>query len=179
MEDFGPLLWILLAGAAMAYSAASNAKKQAKKGKKAPHQEAWPTQRPRKAVLRQTDGTDAMRPTPVGPSQPDIFGTEPWSFDREYEEENVSEIQSLEAPTSASVAPAASMAAGSRSSFGSNMISERFVAQNQPAWSSVQTPQSVGYTTDCDEEDPLEIAEEFELRKAVIYSEILKPKFEE
>lgn len=143
MEEYTPLLWMLIIGV-ISLSSASKVRKMAAKAAKHLEQrlpnEAWPT------WDTSEERTDADRadhregePTP-SPFEPVVRQTE--------------EFRQRDRHQPLQAAPA------------SGMDAQRLTSSPQ----AEDTPEN-GETSG--------IAEEFDLRKAVIYSELLKPKFEE
>lgn len=129
MEDFSTIIWVVIFGAAMVFSAASKARKNMRKSDKENPNEAWPTQ---------FDVPEANEETDSG-----IHGNR---FDTV------------------------------KSAFEENPGQDSYEADN--SISDAHSFEEVGHTSETSE-GAKNLAQEFELRKAVIYSEILKPKFDE
>ncbi len=155
MENFSTVLWIVVIAAAMIFNVVSQSRKARGKGARTPgHEEAWPSQAHPES---EPDPMPAPRPAPwpVAPVFPD-------------------ECQSLEEIPAEEYAPehTTPKAAGRghlrhqtvnrlMDDSGNDEIAAHSLTNNAP--DAATTSQT----------------EEFNLRQAIIYSEILKPKFEE
>ena len=155
MDDFATVIWVVIIAGAMIFNVVSQSRKARGKGARTPgHEEAWPSQAHPES---EPDPMPAPRPAPwpVAPVFPD-------------------ECQSLEEIPAEEYAPehTTPKAAGRghlrhqtvnrlMDDSGNDEIAAHSLTNNAPdAATRSQT-------------------EEFNLRQAIIYSEILKPKFEE
>ena len=155
MDDFATVIWVVIIAGAMIFNVVSQSRKARGKGARTPgHEEAWPSQAHPEA---EPDPMPAPRPAPwpVAPVFPD-------------------ECQSLEEIPAEEYAPehTTPKAAGRghlrhqtvnrlMDDSGNDEIAAHSLTNNAP--DAATTSQT----------------EEFNLRQAIIYSEILKPKFEE
>lgn len=155
MDDFTTVIWVVIIAGAMIFNVVSQSRKARGKGARTPgHEEAWPSQAHPES---EPDPMPAPRPAPwpVAPVFPD-------------------ECQSLEEIPAEEYAPehTTPKAAGRghlrhqtvnrlMDDSGNDEIAAHFLTNNAP--DAATTSQT----------------EEFNLRQAIIYSEILKPKFEE
>lgn len=155
MDDFATVIWVVIIAGAMIFNVVSQSRKARGKGARTPgHEEAWPSQAHPES---EPDPMPAPRPTPwpVAPVFPD-------------------ECQSLEEIPAEEYAPehTTPKAAGRghlrhqtvnrlMDDSGNDEIAAHSLTNNAP--DAATTSQT----------------EEFDLRQAIIYSEILKPKFEE
>ena len=155
MDDFATVIWVVIIAGAMIFNVVSQSRKARGKGARTPgHEEAWPSQAHPES---EPDPMPAPRPAPwpVAPVFPD-------------------ECQSLEEIPAEEYAPehTTPKAAGrghlrhqtvNRLMYdsGNDEIAAHSLTHNAP--DAATTSQT----------------EEFNLRQAIIYSEILKPKFEE
>ena len=155
MDDFATVIWVVIIAGAMIFNVVSQSRKARGKGARTPgHEEAWPSQAHPES---EPDPMPAPRPAPwpVAPVFPD-------------------ECQSLEEIPAEEYAPehTTPKAAGRghlrhqtvnrlMDDSGNDEIAEHSLTNNAP--DAATTSQT----------------EEFNLRQAIIYSEILKPKFEE
>ena len=155
MDDFATVIWVVIIAGAMIFNVVSQSRKARGKGARTPgHEEAWPSQAHPES---EPDPMPAPRPAPwpVAPVFPD-------------------ECQSLEEIPAEEYAPehTTPKAAGRghlrhqtvnrlMDDSGNDEIAAHSLTNNAP--DAATTSQT----------------EEFNLRKAIIYSEILKPKFEE
>ena len=155
MDDFATVIWVVIIAGAMIFNVVSQSRKARGKGARTPgHEEAWPSQAHPES---EPDPMPAPRPTPwpVAPVFPD-------------------ECQSLEEIPAEEYAPehTTPKAAGRghlrhqtvnrlMDDSGNDEIAAHSLTNNAP--DAATTSQT----------------EEFNLRQAMIYSEILKPKFEE
>ena len=155
MDDFATVIWVVLIAGAMIFNVVSQSRKARGKGARTPgHEEAWPSQAHPES---EPDPMPAPRPAPwpVAPDFPD-------------------ECQSLEEIPAEEYAPehTTPKAAGRghlrhqtvnrlMDDSGNDEIAAHSLTNNAP--DAATTSQT----------------EEFNLRQAIIYSEILKPKFEE
>ena len=155
MDDFATVIWVVIIAGAMIFNVVSQSRKARGKGARTPgHEEAWPSQAHPES---EPDPMPAPRPAPwpVAPVFPD-------------------ECQSLEEIPAEEYAPehTTPIAAGKghlrhqtvnrlMDDSGNDEIAAHSLTNNAP--DAATTSQT----------------EEFNLRQAIIYSEILKPKFEE
>lgn len=155
MDDFATVIWVVIIAGAMIFNVVSQSRKARGKGARTPgHEEAWPSQAHPES---EPDPMPAPRPAPwpVAPVFPD-------------------ECQSLEEISAEEYAPehTTPKAAGRghlrhqtvnrlMDDSGNDEIAAHSLTNNAP--DAATTSQT----------------EEFNLRQAIIYSEILKPKFEE
>lgn len=155
MDDFATVIWVVIIAGAMIFNVVSQSRKARGKGARTPgHEETWPSQAHPES---EPDPMPAPRPTPwpVAPVFPD-------------------ECQSLEEIPAEEYAPehTTPKAAGRghlrhqtvnrlMDDSGNDEIAAHSLTNNAP--DAATTSQT----------------EEFNLRQAIIYSEILKPKFEE
>ena len=155
MDDFATVIWVVIIAGAMIFNVVSQSRKARGKGARTPgHEEAWPSQAHPES---EPDPMPAPRPAPwpVAPVFPD-------------------ECQSLEEIPAEEYAPehTTPKAAGRghlrhqtvnrlTDDSGNDEIAAHSLTNNAP--DAATTSQT----------------EEFNLRQAIIYSEILKPKFEE
>ncbi|OKY87868.1 hypothetical protein [Alistipes sp. 56_sp_Nov_56_25] len=155
MDDFATVIWVVIIAGAMIFNVVSQSRKARGKGARTPgHEEAWPSQAHPES---EPDPMPAPRPAPwpVAPVFPD-------------------ECQSLEEIPTEEYAPehTTPKAAGRghlrhqtvnrlMDDSGNDEIAAHSLTNNAP--DAATTSQT----------------EEFNLRQAIIYSEILKPKFEE
>ena len=155
MDDFATVIWVVIIAGAMIFNVVSQSRKARGKGARTPgHEEAWPSQaHPESAPAPMPAPRPA--PWPVAPVFPD-------------------ECQSLEEIPAEEYAPehTTPKAAGRghlrhqtvnrlMDDSGNDEIAAHSLTNNAP--DAATTSQT----------------EEFNLRQAIIYSEILKPKFEE
>ena len=155
MDDFATVIWVVIIAGAMIFNVVSQSRKARGKGARTPgHEEAWPSKAHQES---EPDPMPAPRPAPwpVAPVFPD-------------------ECQSLEEIPAEEYAPehTTPKAAGRghlrhqtvnrlMDDSGNDEIAAHSLTNNAP--DAATTSQT----------------EEFNLRQAIIYSEILKPKFEE
>lgn len=157
MENFSTVLWIVVIAAAMIFNVVSQSRKQAKKqarqaGDRHAGSEAWPSWDPA-----------------AGPPQPDSREDTPVR----------QEVQPAVAPRATpTMAPSAGFEdAAPAADFGHTVpLSGRGGAQ-KGRMAAAEHPHAA--YDDAQEDATAEITEDFDLRRAVIYSEILKPKFDE
>lgn len=153
MEDFGEIVWTVVIIGFIVYSMVAQQRKKGGKGAGNPaHGEAWPAWEPAPETRRQAESREQQ-------SHPATFG------EADDEEQSARENRrkgAIDHPT---------QALGGRLTehpYGSEKSPRQGTSQD--AAIKRQNPQAEA------EDDP---AVDFDLRKAVIYSEILKPKFEE
>lgn len=191
MGDFGTILWVLVIIGFVASNYVSKAQKS--RGKGTPHTgEAWPSSE--EAPQREATGTPGI---PGIPGIPDIFDTLPAPTARpaaprtpRHPETSADKAAGRErAPEGAASVPA------SRNRASEAEITPRNAPQAISSGTSARRKNSAPETGDeakakadiaaalqaagQQEAPDSPLGEEFDLRRAVIYSEILKPKFEE
>ena len=150
MENFSTVLWIVVIAAAMIFNVVSQSRKQAKKqARQAGDRHAGSEAWP------SWDPAAAPQPAPRQEVQPAV----------------ASAATSTMAPSAGfeDAAPAAGSGHTAHLSGRGNAPKDRLTAAEHP---------HAAYD-DAQEDVSAEIAEDFDLRRAVIYSEILKPKFDE
>lgn len=152
MEDFGSILWLLIIVGAMIFNFVSKSRKARGKGDHHTphHDEAWPS-------APDADAEIPMRPLfqPVTPAFPD-------------------ECQSLEEIPEQEYVPEFTVQKAADGGHFQHQTANRLHAQ-----AGTDEIAARAVTDEIGMESSTEIAEEFDLRRAVIYSEILKPKFGE
>ena len=155
MDDFATVIWVVIIAGAMIFNVVSQSRKARGKGARTPgHEEAWPSQ-----------AHPESEPAPMPAPRP-----APWPVAPVFPDE----CQSLEEIPAEEYAPehTTPKAAGRghlrhqtvnrlMDDSGNDEIAAHFLTNNAP--DAATTSQT----------------EEFNLRQAIIYSEILKPKFEE
>ena len=155
MDDFATVIWVVIIAGAMIFNVVSQSRKARGKGARTPgHEEAWPSQ-----------AHPESEPAPMPAPRP-----APWPVAPVFPDE----CQSLEEIPAEEYAPehTTPKAAGRghlrhqtvnrlRDDSGNDEIAAHSLTNNAP--DAATTSQT----------------EEFNLRQAIIYSEILKPKFEE
>lgn len=155
MEDFGGIIWTVVVIGFAVYSMAAQQRKKAGKGARKPaHGEAWPVWEVEPEPRRRFDETDAeiLPETDESPQREEIAAPV-----RENRQEMVAGQQ-------------AQVYAGRliEKSSEAESASRNRTARN--------TPSAPDASQQNDSDDPIT---DFDLRTAVIYSEILKPKFDE
>lgn len=155
MGDFASILWLLIIVGAMIFNVVSKSRKaRGKDGNHAPHHgEAWPSV----PTSPDTDSEIPMRPLfqPVTPAFPD-------------------ECQSLEEIPEQEYVPEFTVQKAADSGHFQHQTINRLKGAPETDEIAAHAVSDLSAT-----ESSTEIAEEFDLRRAVIYSEILKPKFDE
>lgn len=155
MDDFATVIWVVIIAGAMIFNVVSQSRKARGKGARTPgHEEAWPSQ-----------AHPESEPAPMPAPRP-----APWPVAPVFPDE----CQSLEEIPAEEYAPehTTPKAAGRghlrhqtvnrlMDDSGNDEIAAHYLTNNAP--DAATTSQT----------------EEFNLRQAIIYSEILKPKFEE
>ena len=155
MDDFATVIWVVIIAGAMIFNVVSQSRKARGKGARTPgHEEAWPSQAHPES---EPDPMPAPRPAPwpVAPVFPD-------------------ECQSLEEIPAEEYAPEhTTPKAAGRGHLRHqtvNLLIDDSVNDEIAAHSLTNNAPDAATTSQ---------TEEFNLRQAIIYSEILKPKFEE
>lgn len=155
MDDFATVIWVVIIAGAMIFNVVSQSRKARGKGARTPgHEEAWPSQAHPES---EPDPMPAPRPTPwpVAPVFPD-------------------ECQSLKEIPAEEYAPEhTTPKAAGRGHLRHQTVNRLMVdsGNDEIAAHSLTNNAPDAATTSQ--------TEEFNLRQAIIYSEILKPKFEE
>lgn len=164
MEDFGNILWILLIGASLVYNAAGKkARKKQSARTTAPqeqHGEAWP------AGPASDGGARRAAPAPRQEKQQ--------KQPRETLETRMERIEELLTRLDRPQAAAAALAANGPAQHApqATAAAEKTLKNSRPkAQAPGRTaPENTGEKT---------FSEEFDLKRAIIYSELLKPKFDD
>lgn len=156
MENYGPVLWILFIVGAMIFNVVSQSRKAREKGDKtSPYEEAWPPQTgPGAPDTQEAPARPVFQP--VTPAFPD-------------------ECQSLEEIPEQEYVPEFTVQKAADSSHFNHQTINRLKG-------GTETEEIAAHELSDESALPTagsDIAEEFDLRRAVIYSEILKPKFDE
>ena len=160
MDDFATVIWVVIIAGAMIFNVVSQSRKARGKGARTPgHEEAWPSQAHPES---EPDPMPAPRPAPwpVAPVFPD-------------------ECQSLEEIPAEEYAPEHTTPKAAGRGHLRHQTVNRLMddsGNDEIAAHSLTNNAPDAATT---EESSSSIAGEFNLRQAIIYSEILKPKFEE
>ena len=155
MDDFATVIWVVIIAGAMIFNVVSQSRKARGKGARTPgHEEAWPSQAHPES---EPDPMPAPRPAPwpVAPVFPD-------------------ECQSLEEIPAEEYAPEHTTPKAAGRGHLRHQTVNRLMddsGQDEIAAHSLTNNAPDAATTSQ--------TEEFNLRQAIIYSEILKPKFEE
>lgn len=152
MEDFASVIWVVIIVGAMVFNVVSQSRKARGKGaKQVPHSEAWPSSAPDAPI----PPAASVRPEPITPVFPDecqsLEEIPAQEYEPEYRALKTTETGTLRHQTTDRLKTAPE----------TDEIAAHSLTNNAP------------------EESVTGIAEEFDLQTAVIYSEILKPKFEE
>lgn len=157
MEDFASVIWIVIIVGAMVFNVVSQSRKARGKSGHAPqHGEAWPSS---------TTQTPESAPRPAPTLRPELQPVTPAFPD---------ECQSLEEIPVQEYTPeyTEQKNADSRDFRRKNATQSRHDAETDEIAAH-------SLTDNAPETSTTTLAEDFDLRQAVIYSEILKPKFEE
>lgn len=157
MENFSTVLWIVVIAAAMIFNVVSQSRKQAKKQARQADDrhagsEAWPS----------WDPAAAPQPAP--------------RKDAPVRQEVQPAVASAATPTDGTVGPDSKTRPPEGGSGHTAHLSGR---GNAPKDRLAAAEHPHAAYDDAQEDVSAEIAEDFDLRRAVIYSEILKPKFDE
>ena len=171
MEDFASVIWAVIIVGAMIFNVVSQSHKARGKGtKQTPHDEAWPS-----------PASDMPEPpaTPARPASPTTPTARPKPFTPVFQDEwqSLEEIPAQEY-TPEYTAPEMAETAAFRDH---NMPKTAGHSRHRAAGRSTAPEKetiAAQVITDTPE-DAKSIAEVFDLRRAVIYSEILKPRFDE
>ena len=155
MDDFATVIWVVIIAGAMIFNVVSQSRKARGKGARTPgHEEAWPSQAHPES---EPDPMPAPRPAPwpVAPVFPDECQSLEEIPDEEYAPEHTT-------PKAAGRGHLRHQTVNRlMDDSGNDEIAAHSLTNNAP--DAATTSQT----------------EEFNLRQAIIYSEILKPKFEE
>lgn len=155
MDDFATVIWVVIIAGAMIFNVVSQSRKARGKGARTPgHEEAWPSQAHPES---EPDPMPAPRPTPwpVAPVFPD-------------------ECQSLEEIPAEEYAPEHTTPKAAGRGHLRHQTVNRLM---DDSWNDEIAAHSL--TNNAPDAATTSQTEEFNLRQAIIYSEILKPKFEE
>ena len=155
MDDFATVIWVVIIAGAMIFNVVSQSRKARGKGARTPgHEEAWPSQAHPES---EPDPMPAPRPAPwpVAPVFPD-------------------ECQSLEEIPAEEYAPEHTTPKAAGRGHLRHQTVNRLM---DDSGNDEITAHSL--TTNAPDAATTSQTEEFNLRQAIIYSEILKPKFEE
>lgn len=179
MEDFSSLIWIVAFVGAMLFSASSKARKQAREaarkamrelGENAPRHEAWPSW-----DIPQASESDAAtrKQVPAMDYHPETVPASTSRTDTRQESACDDPLLRMEETDfgHGAFGTDGDTDAKSPSGSGPKRVKNR---NNQP-----QTDLHASGNDTSAEELAAEMREEFDLRRAVIYSEILKPKFDD
>ena len=194
MEDFGSIIWLLVAVGALVFSSNSKARKRAREVAKRAKElqgevtgrEAWPSwDTPPQSVADKATGRPT--PWPVAPAAPARKSRTPETA-RTTDAAHTSPRQ--DAGKATEPAPATPAAAPGRKQTGRPMTEGELMSKKRQLLASIAARHNgVGNVVQSVKEAhengtiapdlATEIREEFDLRRAVLYSEIMKPKFEE
>ena len=155
MDDFATVIWVVIIAGAMIFNVVSQSRKARGKGARTPgHEEAWPSQAHPES---EPDPMPAPRPAPwpVAPVFPD-------------------ECQSLEEIPAEEYAPEHTTPKAAGRGHLRHQTVNRLMDD-----SGNDEIAAHSLTNNAPDAAPTSQTEEFNLRQAIIYSEILKPKFEE
>ena len=151
MEDFATVIWVVIIAGAMVFNVVSQSRKARGKGAHAPgHEEAWPSQ-----AHPAAEPAPRPAPQPVAPVFPD-------------------ECQSLEEIPAEEYAPEYTTPKAAETGHLRHQTVNRLMVD-----SGNDEIAAHSLTNDVPDTAATSLTGEFDLRQAVIYSEILKPKFEE
>lgn len=155
MDDFATVIWVVIIAGAMIFNVVSQSRKARGKGARTPgHEEAWPSQAHPES---EPDPMPAPRPAPwpVAPVFPD-------------------ECQSLEEIPAEEYAPEHTTPKAAGRGHLRHQTVNRLMVDSGNDEIAAHSP-----TNNAPDAATTSQTEEFNLRQAIIYSEILKPKFEE
>lgn len=166
MEDFGPVIWVFATLAALTYSGVSRAKKAARKGTAAPQGipgEAWPqrTGLPKQQKNRPKTAQPAHSAHPMPATRP-MLENGAYPASRRLAKTQFQEPQAAAPAYHTASARINSAPSTSKTAFPSNVST---AAAAPPTNSEIQSQ--------------IAFNEDFDLRQAIIMSEILHPKFDE
>lgn len=217
MEDFGSIIWLLVAVGALVFSSNSKARKRAREAAKRAKEfqeevtgrEVWPswdTPQPPRPESDETTGRPT--PWPVVPAAPASPARQPRTPETPRTSDaargaaprqtagkapepapqptfrSTSEIPDTAAATSAAAAAPGGKQTGRPMTKGELMSKKRqllasIAARHNGVGDVVQSVKEAHENGTIAPDLATEIREEFDLRRAVLYSEIMKPKFEE
>lgn len=151
MEDFASVIWVIIIVGAMVFNVVSQSRKARGKGaKQIPHSEAWPSPRTRHADAFDSPGT-------------------PGAYYNRFPDE----CQSLEEIPAQEYEPEYAALKTTETEALRHQTTDRLKTAHE-------TDEIAAHAiSDAPEESSSSIVGEFNLRQAVIYSEILKPRFDE
>lgn len=155
MDDFATVIWVVIIAGAMIFNVVSQSRKARGKGARTPgHEEAWPSQAHPES---EPDPMPAPRPAPwpVAPVFPD-------------------ECQSLEEIPAEEYAPEHTTPKAAGRGHLRHQTVNRLMDDSRNDEIAAHS-----LTNNAPDAATTSQTEEFNLRQAIIYSEILKPKFEE
>lgn len=155
MDDFATVIWVVIIAGAMIFNVVSQSRKARGKGARTPgHEEAWPSQAHPES---EPDPMPAPRPAPwpVAPVFPD-------------------ECQSLEEIPAEEYAPEHTTPKAAGRGHLRHQTVNRLMDDSENDEIAAHS-----LTNNAPDAATTSQTEEFNLRQAIIYSEILKPKFEE
>jgi len=185
MEDFGSIIWLLVAVGALVFSSNSKARKRAREVAKRAKElqgevtgrEAWPSwdtpQQPQSAA---DEATGRPTPWPVAPAAP---------ARKSRTTASASEPRHGAATTPAAASSSNRPAYDGRQGAAATEKSHRKAAgkpqtsRHNGVGNVVQSVKEAHENGTIAPDLATEIREEFDLRRAVLYSEIMKPKYEE
>lgn len=217
MEDFGSIIWLLVAIGALVFSSNSKARKRAREAAKRAKEfqeevtgrEAWPswdTPQPPRPEADETTGRPTPWPVvpaaPASPARPPRTPETPRTSDAargaaprqtagkasepapQPTFRSTSEIPDTAAATPAAAAAPDGKQTGRPMTEGELMSKKRqllasIAARHNGVGDVVQSVKEAHENGTIAPDLATEIREEFDLRRAVLYSEIMKPKFEE
>ena len=155
MDDFATVIWVVIIAGAMIFNVVSQSRKARGKGARTPgHEEAWPSQ-----AHPESEPAPMPAPRPAPWPVAPVFPDECQSLEEIPAEESAPEPPT---PNAAGRGPLRQQTVNRlMDDSGNDEIAAHSLTNNAP--DAATTSQT----------------EEFNLRQAIIYSEILKPKFEE
>lgn len=185
MEDFGSIIWLLVAVGALVFSSNSKARKRAREVAKRAKElqgemtgrEAWPSwDAPQPTQSAADEATGRPTPWPVAPAAP---ARKPRTT------ASASEPRHGAATAPATASPSSHTAyAGERGAAATEKSHRKAAGKPQTSRQNgvgdvVQSLRAAHANGTIAPDLATEIREEFDLRRAVLYSEIMKPKYEE
>lgn len=182
MEDFGSIIWLLVAVGALVFSSNSKARKRAREVAKRAKElqgevtgrEAWPSWDAPQSVADEATGRPT--PWPVAPAAP---------ARKSRTTASASEPRHGAATAPATASPSSHTAyAGERGAAATEKSHRKAAGKPQTSRQNgvgdvVQALRAAHANGTIAPDLATEIREEFDLRRAVLYSEIMKPKYEE
>ena len=155
MDDFATVIWVVIIAGAMIFNVVSQSRKARGKGARTPgHEEAWPSQ-----------AHPESEPAPMPAPRP-----APWPVAPVFPDE----CQSLEEIPAEEYAPEHTTPKAAGRGHLRHQTVNRLM---DDSWNDEIAAHSL--TNNAPDAATTSQTEEFNLRQAIIYSEILKPKFEE